>query len=184
MSFLCKCSVHRRHACPPYCEEIMRVYAPDLPNDFLCPIAMTPLIDPVIDEYGFTYSREAIKKWLGMQGRRHSPMTGQVYSKTSAQTLVTNIFARSRVFKWWEDFYEDLPAWRETPTPTPPCPSPEPSLVQNRNVSTVIRTASEIFARRLNEEVARIEALLEREDPDHVPLSPTSTEETIELNLH
>jgi len=181
MSFFTRCSIHRRHACPPYCPEILRVYNPDIPADFICPISHEVMVVPCIDEYGFTYSRPALIRWLQMEGRRHSPMTGEPYERTTWLNIRVNIFARSRIIAWWEEFYQSLPEWRESRTPSPPlppCPTPPlpprptPRLtrsVRGQQVNESLGTASQLFASRIREEVARIEALLESVDMTYTP---------------
>ena len=50
----------------------------DLPNEFLCPITCSKLIDPMVAADGHTYEREAIQKWLVERGTKSvSPLTGQ-----------------------------------------------------------------------------------------------------------
>jgi len=45
------------------------------PDEFVCPLTLDIMRDPVICEDGFTYERRAISKWL--ETRRTSPMTRQ-----------------------------------------------------------------------------------------------------------
>ena len=45
------------------------------PNEYLCPITMTTMKDPVILSDGFTYERCAIEQWL--KANQKSPMTNQ-----------------------------------------------------------------------------------------------------------
>eukprot|EP00727_Mastigamoeba_balamuthi_P010424 m51a1_g6003 hypothetical protein (630) ;mRNA; r:26270-32033 len=46
------------------------------PNEYVCPITMELMGDPVVAPDGFTYEREAITHWL-VHGKKTSPMTGQ-----------------------------------------------------------------------------------------------------------
>eukprot|EP00727_Mastigamoeba_balamuthi_P010423 m51a1_g6002 putative wd sam and u-box domain-containing protein 1 isoform x2 (750) ;mRNA; r:22387-25819 len=46
------------------------------PNEYVCPITMEMMGDPVVAPDGFTYEREAITHWL-VHGKKTSPMTGQ-----------------------------------------------------------------------------------------------------------
>ena len=45
------------------------------PNEFLCPITLTLMSDPVMGSDGQTYERAAITQWLGTNP--HSPLTRQ-----------------------------------------------------------------------------------------------------------
>lgn len=52
-----------------------------VPVDFICPITLEIMEQPVVLEDGFSYSKDAIEKWL----RNHdtSPSTGaQLYSRS------------------------------------------------------------------------------------------------------
>ncbi len=46
-----------------------------VPQDFICPITLLPMKDPVIAQDGHTYEREAIIHWL--QTNPNSPLTRQ-----------------------------------------------------------------------------------------------------------
>ncbi len=46
-----------------------------IPQDFICPITLLPMKDPVIAQDGHTYEREAIVHWL--QTNPNSPLTRQ-----------------------------------------------------------------------------------------------------------
>lgn len=66
----------------------------DIPEDFLCPISLEIMKDPVIAADGHTYDRENITKWLSQKRRRSivcSPLDG---SKLDNINLQQNIFAR------------------------------------------------------------------------------------------
>ena len=45
-----------------------------VPNEFLCPILMERMVDPVTTADGFTYERSAIEEWFA-KGQRTSPKT-------------------------------------------------------------------------------------------------------------
>lgn len=64
--------------------------SPDIPEDFLCPISLDIMKDPVIAADGHTYERENITKWLS-QNKKHSPLDG---SKLSDNNLQENILVR------------------------------------------------------------------------------------------
>lgn len=48
----------------------------DVPQHFMCPITLVVMKDPVIDNEGVSYEREAITQWLS-QGNTTSPATGK-----------------------------------------------------------------------------------------------------------
>ena len=48
----------------------------DIPQSFLCPITLAVMNDPVIDNYGVSYERQAICEWLNA-GNSTSPTTGK-----------------------------------------------------------------------------------------------------------
>ena len=48
----------------------------NIPYEFLCPISMGVMRDPVICDDGHTYDRICIEAWLENNGR--SPLTNQV----------------------------------------------------------------------------------------------------------
>lgn len=49
---------------------------PPMPNEFLCPITLEVMADPVTAADGYTYERTAIEQWLA-SGRGKSPITNQ-----------------------------------------------------------------------------------------------------------
>eukprot|EP00727_Mastigamoeba_balamuthi_P010422 m51a1_g6001 hypothetical protein (690) ;mRNA; r:19545-22031 len=63
------------------------------PNEYLCPITMELMDDPVVAPDGFTYEREAITHWLA-RGKSISPMTGQ---PLPSGPLVPTIALRSAI---------------------------------------------------------------------------------------
>lgn len=63
-----------------------------IPNDFLCPINLSIMKDPVICTDGHTYERAAIEKWLASNNT--SPKTGM---QLSSKTLIPNIALRNAI---------------------------------------------------------------------------------------
>jgi len=70
---------------------------PDIPQYFLCPITHEIMDDPVVACDGYTYEREAMKKWIGLQ--KTSPMTGAPLINDS---LTPNFVLKSM----WKDWAE------------------------------------------------------------------------------
>ncbi|MBM3611063.1 MAG: U-box domain-containing protein [Alphaproteobacteria bacterium] len=68
----------------------------DCPNEYLCPITMSIMRDPVVAMDGHSYEREAIEKHFSL-GNRRSPMTNAVLSSIA---LIPNITLRNIIEKW------------------------------------------------------------------------------------
>ncbi|EKX49667.1 hypothetical protein GUITHDRAFT_135841 [Guillardia theta CCMP2712] len=53
-----------------------------IPDEFLCPITLEPMSNPVLAADGFSYEKEAMEEWLAL-GHRSSPKTGAPLSHLS-----------------------------------------------------------------------------------------------------
>jgi len=73
---------------PPYINYKMA----NIPNDWLCPISLSIMKDPVIAQDGHTYEREAITQWFATNDR--SPKTNEPLSSTA---LIANIALRNTI---------------------------------------------------------------------------------------
>ena len=62
----------------------------NIDNNFICPITLEVMKDPVICSDAHTYERSAIEKWLSTEN--HSPMTRQIITNNS---LIPNIALRN-----------------------------------------------------------------------------------------
>ena len=67
------------------------------PDDFICPITMELMVDPVVAADGHTYDRGAIEDWL--VGHSTSPMTG---AELTATELYPNFTVRGQIRTWQE----------------------------------------------------------------------------------
>ncbi|PIN25753.1 Ubiquitin--protein ligase [Handroanthus impetiginosus] len=76
-----------------------------IPHEFLCPISLEIMTDPVIIATGQTYERESIQKWLN-SGHRTCPKTGQ---KLNYLTVAPNFALRNLILLWSEKNNYDLP---------------------------------------------------------------------------
>jgi hypothetical protein len=65
------------------------------PNEFVCPINLTLMSDPVIGPDGHSYERRAITQWL--RTNPHSPLTRQ---PMTIQSLQTNYSLRSAIERY------------------------------------------------------------------------------------
>ncbi|KAA3482222.1 U-box domain-containing protein 15-like [Gossypium australe] len=76
-----------------------------IPNEFLCPITLEIMTDPVIVATGQTYERESITKWLN-SNHRTCPKTGQTLDHLS---LAPNFALRNLILQWCEKNNFELP---------------------------------------------------------------------------
>jgi hypothetical protein len=66
----------------------------ETPKEFICPITLEIMGDPVVLADGFSYERQAITEW--MSSNRISPMTGTVVEKT----IIANTILRTLINDW------------------------------------------------------------------------------------
>ncbi|KAL9332908.1 hypothetical protein Peur_073047 [Populus x canadensis] len=76
-----------------------------IPHEFLCPITLEIMVDPVIVATGQTYERESIQKWLNSK-HRTCPKTGQTLGHLS---LASNFALRNLIQEWCEKNNYELP---------------------------------------------------------------------------
>ncbi|XP_002526006.2 U-box domain-containing protein 11 [Ricinus communis] len=77
-------------------EDLKKPDAPAIPDDFLCPIALEIMRDPVIVATGQTYERSYIQRWIDT-GNTTCPKTQQ---KLEHLTLTPNYVLRSVITQW------------------------------------------------------------------------------------
>ncbi|GMN50091.1 hypothetical protein TIFTF001_019243 [Ficus carica] len=85
-----------------------------IPHEFLCPITLEIMTDPVIVASGQTYERASIQKWL-YSNRRTCPKTGQTLDHLS---LAPNFALKNLIRQWCELNHFELP--RKDPLLNPP----------------------------------------------------------------
>ncbi|XP_022762255.1 U-box domain-containing protein 15-like [Durio zibethinus] len=76
-----------------------------IPHEFLCPITLEIMADPVIVATGQTYERESIQKWLN-SNHRTCPKTGQTLDHMA---LAPNFALRNLILQWCEKNNFELP---------------------------------------------------------------------------
>ncbi|KAB5561664.1 hypothetical protein DKX38_006621 [Salix brachista] len=86
-------------------KSLQRCQSLLIPHEFLCPITMEIMVDPVIVSSGQTYERERIQKWLNSK-HRTCPKTGQILDHLS---LATNFALRNLILQWCEKNNYELP---------------------------------------------------------------------------
>lgn len=69
------------------------------PVDFLCPISLEVMTDPVVAADGFTYDRASMQEWLA-GGNATSPKTGAPLPKEYAELLIPNNAVRKLIASW------------------------------------------------------------------------------------
>jgi hypothetical protein len=87
------------------------------PNEFLCPITLTLMHDPVIGPDGHSYERSAILQWL--QTNPHSPLTRQ---PMTAQMLQTNYSLKTAIERYTHEQTAPRPKYKIVPRPQPSAP--------------------------------------------------------------
>ncbi|KAJ9135800.1 hypothetical protein P3X46_032936 [Hevea brasiliensis] len=77
-------------------EDLKKPDAPTIPDDFLCPISLELMRDPVIVATGQTYERSYIQRWIDT-GNATCPKTQQ---NLEHLTLTPNYVLRSLITQW------------------------------------------------------------------------------------
>ncbi|KAL6577594.1 hypothetical protein OROMI_009922 [Orobanche minor] len=77
-------------------DENKKLDSPVIPDDFLCPISLELMRDPVIVATGQTYERSYIQRWIDC-GNKTCPKTQQ---KLKHLTLTPNYVLRSLISQW------------------------------------------------------------------------------------
>ncbi|XP_050232773.1 U-box domain-containing protein 15-like [Mercurialis annua] len=90
---------------PMSVKTLQRCQSLLVPNEFLCPITLEIMVDPVIVATGQTYERESIKKWLN-SNHRTCPKTGQTLDHLS---LAPNFALKNLILQWCEKNSFELP---------------------------------------------------------------------------
>ncbi|KAL6982605.1 U-box domain-containing protein 15 [Sarracenia purpurea var. burkii] len=101
-----------------------------VPHEFLCPITLEIMTNPVIVATGQTYERESIQKWLDSD-HRTCPKTGQVLAHLS---LAPNFALRNLILQWCEKNNFQVPKKDAPSGLDSSCAEPNveiPSVVQN-----------------------------------------------------
>jgi hypothetical protein len=65
----------------------------EIPDEFICPLTLELMRDPVMSRYGNSYERSAILKWVAL-GNCHCPLTRQPLHLSD---IVTNHYLRGKI---------------------------------------------------------------------------------------
>ncbi|KAG1361064.1 RING-type E3 ubiquitin transferase [Cocos nucifera] len=138
-------------ALPKYLEKCPSLM---IPNDFLCPISLEIMTDPVIIATGQTFERQSIQKWFDA-GHRTCPKTRQTLAHLS---LAPNYALRNLILQWREKNKVEL-LKKEADLDSEPADHEEeiPSLVED---------LSSIHLDKQRRAVKKIR-MLSKENPDH-----------------
>ncbi|KAM4089567.1 hypothetical protein ACB094_07G163000 [Castanea mollissima] len=90
---------------PVKSKILQRCQSSLVPHEFLCPITLEIMTDPVIVSTGQTYERESIQKWLD-SNHRTCPKTGQILLHLS---LAPNVALKNLIRQWCEKNNIELP---------------------------------------------------------------------------
>ena len=66
------------------------------PSEFICPLTLCVMTDPVMSRYGQSYEREAIIKWLS-KGNKECPLTRQ---PLEMRNIIANHNLRLKIRRW------------------------------------------------------------------------------------
>merc|ERR1712166_1442180 len=69
----------------------------DTPNEFLCPITSTLMVDPVIAVDGQSYERAAITQWFGKHARGARVLSPMTNKPLPSRALVPNLSLRKLI---------------------------------------------------------------------------------------
>jgi len=67
-----------------------------LPDDCICPISLSPMLDPVVADDGVTYERASIERWFRQPNGWRSPWNAEPLTH---QHLVENLLVRRRILE-------------------------------------------------------------------------------------
>ena len=129
----------------------------EMPVEFVCPITLAGLVDPVVAADGHTYEREAILRWF--RSNATSPKTRE---PLRARAVVPNHAVRTQIAAWREARGLSPPE-RWIPPPEPqPAPEPEPQpQPQRRQIPPHLRANSlHLSAERAQDVVEAITQIL------------------------
>jgi hypothetical protein len=112
------------------------------PQEYICPITLLPMTDPVIGSDGQTYEREAITQWL--QTNHNSPLTRQ---PMRIESLHTNHSLKSAIERFNKksktnsipsntqmDYYVALSIYQQDLEAQQPLLKPQPLVIQPQPV--------------------------------------------------
>ncbi|CAA0834929.1 U-box domain-containing protein 15 [Striga hermonthica] len=135
-----------------------------VPNEFLCPITLEIMTDPVIVATGQTYERDRIQQWLD-SNHRTCPKTGQILSHLS---LTSNYALKNLILQWCEQNKFQLPKKKSSASV-----EAANSTADIEKISSLVKNLSSSKLDEQREAVKKIR-LLSKESPDNRTLIANS----------
>ncbi|XP_057532700.1 U-box domain-containing protein 15 [Amaranthus tricolor] len=132
----------------------------ETPQEFLCPITLEIMTDPVIVSTGQTYERESIQKWLE-SNHRTCPKTGQVLEHLS---IAPNYALKNLIMQWCEKNKVEVMRRKDDSTAT--ATATASSAEHKSNVMTLIENLSSFCVEAQREAVHKLR-LLSKESPEN-----------------
>ena len=109
-----------------------------IPSEFMCPITMVVMKDPVLGTDGYTYEKEAIQQWL--RSNTQSPMTREPMRMDGCRP---NRALRDAIERWQKEKEKEAPKKKKTSS-TPSAPSfnevKPPSITPMPNYGTTFES--------------------------------------------
>ncbi|PKI55113.1 hypothetical protein CRG98_024404 [Punica granatum] len=127
-----------------------------IPHEFLCPITLEIMTDPVIVASGQTYERESIQKWLD-SNHRTCPKTRQTLAHLS---LAPNYALKNLITQWCEKHNFHLPKKDVPVAAEPSCPE------QKEKIQTLVTTIASSHLEEQRKAVMKVRKL-SRENPEN-----------------
>ncbi|XP_011035017.1 PREDICTED: U-box domain-containing protein 15-like [Populus euphratica] len=128
-----------------------------IPHEFLCPITLEIMTDPVIVASGQTYERESIQKWID-SNHRTCPKTRETLAHLS---LAPNYALKNLILQWCENNNFELPKKH-----VPASSDPETSSEHQEKVSSLVKDLSSSQLEVQRRAVKKIR-MLSKENPEN-----------------
>ncbi|GLT63210.1 hypothetical protein SLA2020_357890 [Shorea laevis] len=142
--------------CPMSSKSLQKCLSMLIPHEFLCPITLEIMTDPVIVATGQTYERESIEKWLNSK-HRTCPKTGQ---KLAHLSLAPNFALRNLILQWCEKNNFELPKKDNCTS----CDSSSAELIEE--ISSLIQNLSSSQLNDQRDSTVRLR-MLSKENPEN-----------------
>ena len=81
---------------PPFSQPVDGCSPMDVPNEYICPISLEVMKNPVMDKNGRSFEKSAILEWLN-RGNTHCPLTRQPLKPSS---LIPNYSLKLSIDTW------------------------------------------------------------------------------------
>ncbi|XP_021732249.1 U-box domain-containing protein 15-like [Chenopodium quinoa] len=142
-------------------QQIIKSPTTEIPQEFLCPITLEIMTDPVIVVTGQTYERESIQKWLD-SNHRTCPKSGQVLQHLS---LAPNYALKNLIIQWCDKNKVQLPRKKDQSSPN--IATDDPSSPEHK--STIIPLIQDLSSTHLDAQREAVHKLrlLSKESPEN-----------------